>query len=727
MISTNVQSLPAEDQGIVARSPQWVVWVGSAVVLLATTLLAYQPAWHGGILWDDEAHITKPELRSASGLWRIWFEPGATQQYYPLTCSVFWLQYRQWQDNTLGYHLVNVVLHVTVALLLVAVLQRLGAPGAWLAGVIFALHPVQVESVAWITELKNVLSGVFYLSAALTYLYFDERRRPMYYAMAAAFFFLALMSKTVTATLPAALLVVFWWKRGRLEWRRDVLPLLPFFLAGLISGLFTAWVEHKFVGAGGSEYEFTFVERGLIAGRVIWFYLSKLCWPTNLMFMYPRWQVSQKVWWQYLFPLCVLGLLTALWLLRRRTRAPLAAVLFFCGTLFPALGFFNVYPFRYSLVADHFQYLASIGIITLFAATVARLVGRLRVNQLAMLLISAAIIIGVASPLGILTRRQCRQYVDVETLYRETLSLNPTCWLFLNNLGNLERNDGRTQEAIQHLRLAVQLKPDLAEAHNNLATPLQATGQVNEAIEHYREALRLKPEIAVTHNNLGTALRTIGKRNEAILEYKEALRLDPELEIAHCNMATILLDLNQAELAAHYAQEAIRIKPDFAEAHFQLGKALQLTGQADRAIRHYLEAVRLDPSDANAYNNLGTVLQTQGRFQEAMRCYGAALRLKPDLGLAYGNLGFALQSTGHTEEAIQYYLQALRLMPNDAQAHDNFGAALADLGQFEEAEAQFRAALAIEPDFAAAKANLEKLEIVRRKRANGSTRAAGQP
>ena len=262
----------------------------------------------------------------------------------------------------MGYHLVNIILHCVSAALLFRLLRRLKVPGAHLAAAIFALHPVQVESVAWISELKNTLSTPCYLAAMLAYLRFDRTRDKPWYFLALLCFALALSSKTVTATLPAAMLLIFWWQRGGLGWRRDVLPLLPFFAFGSIAGCLTAWAERK-LGAEGRLFDFGLLERFLIAGRVVWFYLAKLLWPVDLIFIYPRWQVSERVSWQYLFPLAAAGLLWMLWRLRQRARAPLAAALFFGGTLFPVLGFFNVYPFRFSWVADHFQYLAGVGVI----------------------------------------------------------------------------------------------------------------------------------------------------------------------------------------------------------------------------------------------------------------------------------------------------------------------------------------------------------------------------
>ena len=352
-------------------------WLFAAALVLAV-LFVYQPAWHGGFIWDDDAHVTRPELRSWHGLYRIWFDLGATQQYYPLLHSAFWLEHKLWGDATLGYHLVNILLHATAAVLVALILRRLAIPGAYLAAAIFALHPVQVESVAWITELKNTLSAVFYLGAMLVYLRFDQTRKTPLYWWALGLFVLGLLSKTVTATLPAALLVIFWWRQGRLSWRRDVVPLLPFFGLGAAAGVLTAWVERKLIGAEGAAFELTIIERCLIAGRAIWFYLGKLVWPAELIFIYPRWHVSQAIWWQYLFPAAALLLLAVLWGLRRRWRGPLAGLLFFVGTLLPVLGFCNVYPFIYSFVADHFQYLASLGMITLASAGVALLLERWR-------------------------------------------------------------------------------------------------------------------------------------------------------------------------------------------------------------------------------------------------------------------------------------------------------------------------------------------------------------
>ena len=317
-----------------------------AAALVSAVLLAYHPAWHGGLIWDDDGHVTRPELRSWQGLYRIWYEPGATQQYYPALHTAFWIEHRLWGDATLGYHLVNVLLHAAAAALVALVLRRLAVPGAYLAAAVFALHPVHVESVAWITEQKNTLSAVFYLAAMLVYLRFDRTRKLLPYCCALGLFVLGLESKTVTATLPAALLVIFWWQRGRLSWRRDVLPLVPFFVLGAAAGLVTAVFERKLIGAEGAAFDWSILDRCLIAGRAICFYLGKLFWPADLIFIYPRWHIDPSDWRQYLYPAAAVGLLAAAWAVWavRRWRGPLAAMLYFVGTLLPVLGFCNVYP-----------------------------------------------------------------------------------------------------------------------------------------------------------------------------------------------------------------------------------------------------------------------------------------------------------------------------------------------------------------------------------------------
>jgi tetratricopeptide (TPR) repeat protein len=631
------------------------------------------------------------------GLRRIWFEVGATQQYYPVAHSAFWLFHRLWGDHTLGYHLANILLHALAAVLVTVILRRLAVPGAAVAGMLFALHPVHVESVAWMTELKNTLSGVLCLAAALAYLRFDDARSRQAYWLAFGLFFLAVLAKSVTTTLPAVLLVVFWWRRGRLNWRGDVVPLLPFFIAGLTAGLFTAWVEHTYIGARGAEFHFTLIERTLIAGRAFWFYLAKLLWPVNLIFVYPRWQISQAVWWQYLFPLAAIGLLALAWHLRPRTRAPLAALLIFGGVLFPALGFFNVYPFRFSFVADHFQYLASIPILAMVGAGLA-VAGKRLLDPTR----SAVAALALGGVLGTQTWLQSRQYVDAETLYRETIARNPAAWMAYNNLGALRiEAGGDVKQAAALIEESLRIYPANAEAHNNLGVAYQRLGRLDAAAAEHQEALRILPDYAEAYNNLGIVAEQQGRLEEAFKYYTTALALQPEERKraeTHHNLGSVLQKLGRNDEAIAQIREALRIRPDYADAHGNLGTALLQSGRTDEAIAEYREALRLKPAYAEARNNLGTVLARTGRLEEAIAEFQETVRLKPDATLAYVNVADALRRLNRRDEAVAALRMAIRLQPDMAIAHYSLGNVFQDMDQFEAAVGAYRDALRYEPE-----------------------------
>jgi protein O-mannosyl-transferase len=564
-----------------------------ALAIAFWTLAVYWPTLGAGFIWDDDVHVTANHtLPNLHGLERIWFELGATQQYYPMVYTTFWLEYHLWDLHALGFHLVNILLHISGTLLLWRLLVRLEVPGAWLAAAVFALHPVHVESVAWVTERKNVLSGVFYFAAAFAYLRFEaicdakrqveslvlgwrERAADLlnnqsvrWYVAALVLFVAALLSKTVTCSLPAALLLVRWWKQGRLG-LRDVLQLVPFFAAGMSFGLLTAHIERHNLGAQGTDWAFTFVERLLIAGRVLWFYAAKLLYPTKLTFIYPRWEIDASQAWQWLFPAAAAGVIFALWFMRRSWgRGPLVAVLFFCGTLFPALGFINVYPMRFSFVADHFQYLASVGLVALTAAGLERV---LRTGGSVWLLI-----------LGILAWRQTHIYEGPATLWRDTLAKNPNCWMAHNNLGNILLDNGQAEEAATHYRKALQILPTYADAQANIGTILFRQGRVDEAIACYRKALATNATISIsaTFNNanyrysLGLALRQKGELDEAQARFREAVVIRPNFAEAQFNLGELLLLKGQVDEAASCYQKALEIQPDNTAFQYGYGRAL---------------------------------------------------------------------------------------------------------------------------------------------------------
>jgi tetratricopeptide (TPR) repeat protein len=678
----------------------------SAGLLLVATLFVYFPVLRGRLLWDDDAHVTKAQLRSLHGLGRIWFEIGATQQYYPVLHTAFWIEHRLWGDSVLGYHLANVVLHATAAWLLILILRKLAFPAPWLAGLIFALHPVCVESVAWISEQKNTLSAVFYFGAALAYLRFDHARRAGFYFSALGLFVLALLTKSVTASLPAALLLVFWWRRGRLEWKRDVAPLLPLFAIAISGGLFTAWIEKRFIGAEGADFALTAAQRLLLAGRAIAFYAGKLVWPANLMFIYPRWSLDSAAGWQYLYLAAAFGLLGFLAIQARKARGPLVAFLFFVGTLFPALGFFDVYPFLFSFVADHFQYLASLGILVPLAWTLARLAERIPGSALG----RSCLLLVVPAALGTLSWRQCRIYRDSDTLNRATLAQNPAAWLAHYNLAVSLGNSGRVPEAISEYEATLKLKPDHWAAHANLASALlRLPGRSAEAIAEYQTALRLNPKFVEAHNDLGVVLGDIpGRLPEAISNLREALRLRPDYDGAHNNLGVLLLrEPEGMDEAIGEFEAALRTAPDNAEYHYNLANALYRSpGRLPDAIAEYRAAIGLKPADVEAHSNLGAALSRQpGHATEAVSEYETAIRLAPRNESIHLNLAHLLaRLPGRTTDALSAYSDALRLDPNDAQAHNDLGILLSDIpGRLPDAIAEFKTAVRLKPDFAVAR------------------------
>jgi tetratricopeptide (TPR) repeat protein len=647
----------------------WIL--GSLLVLLV--LIAYQQAWHIGYIWDDDSYVTNnPTLRDWRGLWRIWFELMATPQYYPLVHTSFWLEYHLWGLNPLGYHLVNVFLHVGASVLLWRVLVRLQVPGAWLAAAIFAVHPVGVESVAWITERKNVLSAIFYFAAALSYLRFAEiqeagnpgRRRWYFYLGSLLLFACALLSKTVACSLPAALLLVRWWKAGQLK-RQDVLPLVPFFAVGLVLGLCTVWIEQNHVGAEGAVWSLTFAQRILVAGRALWFYASKLFWPVRLTFIYPRWDMNVDSVAQWLFPVGAVAAIAALWWMRARIgRGPLVGVLFYGGTLGPALGFVNVFPFRYSFVADHFQYLASVGLIALGAAGLSRLPRFVPGVVLALL--------------AALTWKQVGIYRNLETLWSDTLDKNPASWMAHSNMATVLLRKGRGEEALSHLQQALRLDPDNVEVQNNFGYALLEMGRVNESFPYLQKALEIEPNRAAIHFNLGNALLQTGLADQALVSFKKAVEIDPTYVPAYSNLGYTFLQMGRADESLVYLQKALKIDPDNVAAHFNLANTLLQMGRADEAVSQLQKVLLIDPDDAEAQKNMAWVLATspEARIRDGTQALKLAERANqltnarnPIMG---ATLAAAYAENGRFSDALKTAESALQL------ANDSGNVALAE-------------------------------------------------
>jgi protein O-mannosyl-transferase len=692
----NPESLPAPS---FRERLSWQSHSGwAALFLVVMTVMAYWPALHGNFIWDDNDHISANlMLRSPRGLWEIWFKPGATCQYYPLTFTVFWAGYQLWGLNPPGYHLLNVLLHGGVAVLLWQVLARLKVRGAWLAGAIFALHPVCVMSVAWMTELKNTLSAALALGAAWAYLRFaglgvyagengeniqhstsnteqpipepapgdrprNSGKRWWLYALALGLFQLALMAKTAVAFLPVTLLLVAWWRRERLRWR-DGWPLIPLLGLVVVMGRLTFNVE-RLHGALGKEFNLGFLERVLVSGRSFWFYLGKLFFPHPLPFIYERWPVEAGMGWPYLYPLATAGALAGLWWSRRRLGKGLFVAFmhfYVCTSLLILLTV--LYMTRYAFVSDHWQYFGCMSVIALAAAGLVLILERFAKGKSPpvtrgsiaeydqSLLPSAATGRGMGArldlhgfmklvlcgalltTLGVLTWRQCGMYADLETLWRTTLARNPRCFLAHNNLGELLAQRGSVAEAASHFQAALDIQPDFVEAHYNLGNVLVQQGQWDGAIAEFQKTLAGQPDFAEAHNNLGN----------------------------------ILFEKGQLEMAMNHFRTALQIQPDFAEAHYNLGKALLETGQGSEARVQVQAALKLQPDNPDALSLLAWVLATwpEASVRNGAQAVKLAQRANELSGggnpLVLRTLAAAYAEAGRFAEAIASARQAVQL------------------------------------------------------------------
>jgi protein O-mannosyl-transferase len=629
----------------------------------AASLIAYWPALSGQFLWDDEALVVNNRLvHDPDGLYRIWCTTDAID-YWPVTNTAFWLEWRLWGTDTVGYHAVNLALHVVNSLLIWLILRRFSMPGAFLAALLFAVHPVNVESVAWIAQLKNVLAMFFFLLSAWCYLRADSRhhsphktatagrgeapidvdnllagsrdhRSRLYdlnrwYWLGVLAFALAMLSKGAVAVLPPVLLLIVWWQHRQIT-KRDLLGTLPFWLVAATLTAVNIWFQthgsHEIIRSA------SFAERLGGAGVAIWFYLSKALAPLGLSFVYPLRHIepTNALCW---LPLCAaIAVTVALWWKRRTSwdRAAFFAWSFFGVALLPVLGFADVYFMRYSLVADHYQYIALIAVTALVASALS-LPPAARRPPPAWLTAGSCLI--VLAALTALSRRQCEMYADPITLWQTTLDKNPDCPL----------------------------------AHTNLGRELQKRGQLAEAIEHFQAAIQIDPQFAEAHCGLASALAGTGKREEAINECQLALKYQPSNVQAHNDLAGLLLGEGQLAAAIEHCEQALKFNRDYAEAHTNLGIALSASGQLDEAITHIRRSIRLAPQNAETYNSLANALVKSHRPQEAIAQYQQALRLKPNYLQACSNLALAYAQASQPLAALTAAEQALALADSTGQ------------------------------------------------------------
>jgi tetratricopeptide (TPR) repeat protein len=639
-----------------------------ACLLLLMAALAYGPALRGGFVWDDDKYVTaNPLLTAPDGLQRIWFSAHLQSQYFPLVFTTFRYERLWWGLNPLGYHLVNVLLHGLNALLVWLVLRRLKAPGAWFAAAIFALHPVNVESVAWITELKNVESMFFYLLALLAWMKFAEPKAPgswTCYGLALGAYVLALFAKTTACTLPAALALVLWVRGERFGWRR-AFQILPFVLWGLAMGLVSVWWEGQLGAGEGAEPPASLVQRMIIAGRALWFYAGKLLFPSHFCFSYPHWEINASDPAQFL-PLfgCLLAGAGCWYWRRKIPRGAIAGMIFFVAALAPLLGFINEYTFRYTYVADHYQYTAAVGLIAVAAAGLRGALAWLGLTRPTALTFQAAVL----AVLGGLTWQQCGVYRDSDTLWHDTLKKNPNSWMAHLNLGVDLFKRGRLDEALEHYQAAAALHPNGDTEQGNLGSALLEKGDYAGAIEHLKAASAINPNMYSVHNGLGLAYFNIGQPEQAVLHFRRALQLQPDASGIWLNLAKVLARQGKIDEALECGKKAVAVAPDRPEPLSRLGEMLLQAEQFGEAASVCRQALKLSPNRPDVLVNLGNALAAQTNYVGAVVAYRKALALEPGNAAYHYNLGSVLGVAGQIAEARQELLEALRIKKDFPQA-----------------------------------------------------------
>ena len=593
-------------------SKRWEIAKVAAIILAG--VLAYLPALGGGFVWDDEPLITaNPLMRTPSGLAEIW-SGSRTADYFPVTNTVFWIEHHLFGDNATGYHAVNILLQAANALLLWRVLRRLQIPGAFLAGLIFAIHPINAESVAWISELKNVLSMFFFLISALLFFEIEDQRvlnRTVAYSASLVAFLLALLSKTQVVFLPVALLLCAWWrnspadskrqgKRNPLRFQREIARTVPFFLIAIVLGLITIWFQNR--GIGEEEIILgPFTRRLTNAGMAIWWYAKQVFAPIRLMVVYPQWRFDPPALADWLPLIALTAVLLLLW--RRRFGGLLFAFAYFIIALLPVIGFVRMlYARSGALVADHLQYFADISLIALFSAGVAHLwsTGRREIR-----IATATIILLLLGLMGSYTWARAGVYRDEQTLWQDNFSKNPNTWQGHNRVGQFLFSQEKFAEAAPHFERAVQLKPELADNYNLLGLVYCRLERFEEGIAQYRKGLQLKEEKPATAQTVSTATMRV-------------------------NLA------NALALTGNAFSDLARAASD----------------QGDTA------AVEADTKEANA------------RFTEAIEQYEKALAIEPEHPAIHRNLGILLAQLGRNEEAIVHLRKVLQLVPNEPSARE---------------------------------------------------------
>ena len=637
-----------------------------AAALAALVLVAYIPAMRGGFFWDDDLTLTKnPLVIAGDGLRRIWMTREAAD-YFPLTSSMMWVEWRLWDGHPAGFHVVNILLHAAAAVLVWRILRRLNVPGAWLGGALFGVHPVAVLSAAWITEGKNTLSMLLCLLALLAWLTYDENEKRRWHVAALALFLLALLAKTLVVMMPAVLLLCAWWRRGAVT-RKDVARSLPFFALSLALGMVTVWFQsHNAIGGATVRPE-GMGSRIAAAGWMVWFYLWKALLPTGLCVLYPRWTVDGRSVMAYL-PLALLFAgLTVLWANRARWgRAPLFALGYFLIMLLPALGLADMSFMYLSLVSDHFQYLALAAVAAFAAAALAR-AAAIRELRTAAVVAGAVCVAAFAA----LTWQRAALFTDGVRLWQDNVAKQPGVSWAWNNMGNIHMGAGRNEDALRCFNQALAAKPDYDDARGNRGmaffhlkrypeaildfdTVIQrngpaatacnyrgmaraAVGRTAEAISDFDQAIKMSPNYTEAYNNRGNAHAELKHSAEALADYSKVIELDPNDAVGYINRANAFVAANRSQEAFRDYDRAVALAPNNPQAFHDRARARAQFGLLDEALADYNKAIELAPSKAEGLNDRAGVYVQLKRLDDALRDYDSAIAADPNLALAYVN------------------------------------------------------------------------------------------
>ena len=659
--------------------------------------ISYFPALGAGFIWDDSIFVDEPLIQQWSGIWDIWLSPREIREghYWPVVYSSFWLEHKLWGLDPAGYHAVNVLLHLANCFLVWTLMARLDVKGAWAVAAVFAVHPLHVDSVAWIIERKDLLSALFYIAAALAWIRYLDARRPLLYCGALTLFGLALLSKSIAVTLPVALLILHAWRRDaadRTGWPR----LVPFFAVAIFV---TAADLSFYQSREPLDLGYSLIERALIAARALFFYGWKLLWPTELAVIYPHWNVdaSDTVSWALL--LGAMAVPAALWALRRRIgTGPLVGAAYFAVTLVPVLGFVDYGYMQFSFVADRYQYLAGLGLLAVLVAALAHAAGSLEGWSRKAVHAGGAMVLAA---LAAKTWSQAEVYRDETTFFQHIVSFNPNARDARLNLADALVDAGRFEESVAAAHVAIEQRPDHANTHHVLGRALAGLRRFEEAEAAFSKARELAPRDASIAHNTGQMFRDAGRHQEAVEKFREALEIRPDLALAHGAMGPSLNALGRYEEALEATTTAMSLWP-----HLQLSGELQgAAGYAAWKLNdlvqaaHYFQiALEANPNDAQMHLNLGRIRLEQQRFEQGREHLRRALDLRSDDPTMLLEVGDALRIGGQPERALPVYRQVLEKSPGSAAAHAGTGLALLELERYPESITELEEAIALDPD-----------------------------